>query len=125
MNLGRPHCRSIAAIVMFFMLALQLVNAHSTSHLQLEHGHPVATAHGSAAESGHHHDHDDAAPDDGAKKHTHKHNPGDHTHDLPLRLFRAAIEFAFMPDWHPAAPLAMYSNILDPLERPPKRPSPA
>ncbi|RJG08398.1 hypothetical protein [Massilia cavernae] len=126
MKLGCSHYRLIAAIVMFFMMGLQFANGHSTSHLQLEHRHPGVAAYESAADGGHHHDHDDVPTlDEESEKHTHKHDPGDHTHDLPLRLVRATIEFAFLPDWHPATPVSVHSNTLYPLERPPKRVSAA
>lgn len=118
--LGSANYRWMTAILMFFVLGLQLVNAQSTSHLQLEHRHPAAAVHDSAAGTGHQHEHD-VAPDDEGREHTHKHNPGDHTHDLPLRLVGAAIEFAFMPDWLPAIPVSVRSNTLYPLERPPRR----
>ena len=118
--LGRANYRVIAAVLMFFMLGLQFVNAQSTSHLQFEHAHQKAAS-PEAAGHGHHHDEDLApADDEPARKHTHKHDPGDHTHDLPLRLVLAGIAFAFLPDWRPAAPVTVDSKTLDPLERPPK-----
>lgn len=122
MPLGRANYRWMTAILMFFMLGLQLVNAQSTSHLQLEHRHPAVAVHESAAGTDHQHD---VAPDDEREEHAHKHDPGDHTHDLPLRLAGANIEFALMPDWLSAIPVPVRSNTLYPLERPPKRRSAA
>lgn len=120
--LGCTNCRWMTAILMFFMLGIQLVNAQSTSHLLLEHRHPAVAANESAAGTGHQHeDEDDAAPEDEREGHTHKHNPGDHTHDLPLRLAGPSVEFSFMPDWLPAIPVPVRSITLYPLERPPKR----
>lgn len=122
--LGLANYRWMTAILMFFMLGIQLVNAQSTSHLQLEHRHPAIAINDGAADTGHQHE-QDAAPDDEREEHTHKHNPGDHTHDLPLRLAGATVEFSFLPDWLPAIPVSVRSNTLYPLERPPKRRSTA
>ncbi|SFV11642.1 hypothetical protein [Pseudoduganella namucuonensis] len=129
LNIGWQSQRVIATILVFFVLGLLFVNACSTSHSQLEHRHAAAGALQGDVEPAHDHDHDHedagAAPDVSGTKHTHKHNPGDHTHDVPLRLVLASVQFTFTPDWRPAPPVPVVSHTLDPIERPPKPPASA
>ena len=75
MNLCRATVRLILALMMISMLGLSLWGAKSGSHVLLPHTHQL-----------------DASTDDAdaiesselSATHLHKHNPGDHTHDIPL-----------------------------------------
>jgi hypothetical protein len=106
---------------MVFVLGVQFVNVLSNSHTQVAHRHSGASGHASKVHAGHGHDRLTAkAKPARVHVHSHQHDPGDHTHDLPLRRVLAVIQFSFMPVWHPEAELPFRSVVTHPLERPPK-----
>jgi len=87
--------RLVAAFLLFFVIGLQFVSAKSTSH-ELD-------AHTEHADGSHHADASDVESDavlvllsDMGQEHSHKHDPSDHTHDIPLHIAfeRATSTFA-------------------------------
>jgi ABC-type nickel/cobalt efflux system permease component RcnA len=115
------HHRLIAAILVVFVLGVQFVNALSNSHSQVTHRHADAGAQAANAHADHGHGHLAVkAKMARAHAHSHQHDPSDHTHDLPLRMVLAAVQFTFVPIWHAEAALPFRSAVVHPLERPPK-----
>lgn len=115
------HQRLIAAILMVFVLGVQFVNLRSNSHTQVAHRHVHDNGHVNKAYADRGHD-QFAAKANGLRSHahSHQHDPGDHSHDLPLRMVLAAVQFSFIPIWHTEVALPFRSVVVHPLERPPK-----
>jgi hypothetical protein len=120
MRLNSSSNRVIAAMLMFFVLGLVFVNARSTSHGQFEHHH---------VDGGHHISEDgkqygDAAITASPGFHTDhsedQHDPGDHTHDIPLRFILAVAALTVLQSWHPDRPIPFRNSLLFLFERPPK-----
>lgn len=124
MRLNSSSNRVIAAILMFFVLGLVFVNARSTSHGQFEHHH---------VDGGHHAGEDGKQYGDAAitassgidTDHWDQHDPGDHTHDVPLRFILPVAALTFIEVWQPDRPIPFRNSLLFLFERPPKPRSPA
>lgn len=141
--------RVIAMLLLICVLGLQQSSACSTSHEQVRHSHRVDSAShtadlhdgGSTAandiryagQHGHSHDDNDGGGDhDGhgthdehgghGKKfsHVHDHNPGDHTHDIPLRPTIKPVTALPPCGWQPALLAMPAVRHPLPLERPPR-----
>jgi hypothetical protein len=115
-KLCRKACRTIVMVLIVSMLGLFIVSASSSSHIIVPHvHHDDVGAHLADEDDNDHHQ------SGAGKKHTHKHNAGDHTHDIPLRpvgLRHAIASFPEVRTWH----LAGFRSItILPPERPPKR----
>jgi hypothetical protein len=113
------HHRLIAAVLVVLVLGMQFVNLLSNSHTRVVHRH----GHGKAVAGQAHAAHTQglgAVKGKGAHAHAHQHDPGDHSHDLPLRRVMAAIQFSFLPVWQQDAVAPIRSALVRPLERPPK-----
>ncbi|WP_020651452.1 hypothetical protein [Massilia niastensis] len=118
------HCtcqRLIAAILVVFVLGLQCMSVLSTSHTRMAHRHADHSQSVGTAQADHgHHQLATKAKEARAHVHSHQHDPSDHTHDFPLRLVLAVVQFSFLPIWHTEAALPFRSVVVHPLERPPK-----
>ena len=131
--------RVIAMLLLICVLGLQQSSACSTSHEQVRHSHRVDSASHTAdlhdggttstndiSYAGHHgHSHDDDGDDDhyghGKKfSHVHDHNPGDHTHDIPLRPTIKPVTALPPCGWQPALLAMPAVRHPLPLERPPR-----
>jgi hypothetical protein len=113
------HHRLVAAILVVLVLGMQFVNVLSNSHTRVVHRHGQGKAMAGQADVGHAQGLG-AAKGKGAHAHAHQHDPGDHSHDLPLRRVMAVIQFSFLPVWHTETVAPIRSALVRPLERPPK-----
>ena len=111
--------RLVAAILFFFMIGLQFVSAKSTSH--------ELVANRQHAGGSHHVDTDGSGDGavqllfiDAVQEHSHKHDPSDHTHDIPFYLELQRVTSTFAAVWAIRSPAELYSVSPIPLERPPK-----
>ena len=112
-----PVMRVVAAILLFMMLGLSLVNAKSTSHELIEY-----TQHANDVQ---HAQADDDDPDgadglDAVSHQAHEHDPIDHTHDIPLRFLPMVSLQSFLLSWEERRALSMSGIHSFPLERPPR-----
>ena len=111
MNLCRATVRLILALMMISMLGLSLWGAKSGSHVLLPHTHQR-----------------DASPDDAdaiesselSATHLHKHNPGDHTHDIPLLPVPFGVPSVTADDGYQRQTVRFPSVILPLPDKPPK-----
>jgi hypothetical protein len=113
------HARLIAVILMVMLLGLQFVNVLSNSHTLVVHRH----APGKEVAAKAHPAHEQVAMKAKAARphvHVHRHDTGDHSHDLPLRRVPAALVFSFAPLRHLEVSAPIRSVVTGPLERPPK-----
>lgn len=111
--------RLVTAILFFFVIGLQFVSAKSTSHELVAHTqHADGSHHVSADEI-----EDSAIPllsSDAGQEHSHKHDPSDHTHDIPLHVELERATSTFAAIWAIQSSAQLYSVSAIPLERPPK-----
>lgn len=111
--------RLVAVTLLFFVLGLQFVSAKSTSHELVAHTqHADGSHHVNADES-----EEGAVPllfSDAGEDHSHKHDPSDHTHDIPLHLALESTTSTFTAIWVIQSPKQLYSVSTIPFERPPK-----
>jgi hypothetical protein len=114
-KLCRKTCRAIVMALIVSMLGLFIWSASSSSHIIVPHvHHDDVAAHVSDDEP---HDFSKA---DLAKKHTHKHNAGDHTHDIPLRPVPVRHQFTAIAESRTWYHTSFRSITPLPLERPPR-----
>lgn len=104
-------------MVLFFLFGLLFASAKSTSHEPVTHTQHTDASH--HAQVGEHEDDSVAVHLDDAE-HSHEHDPGDHTHDIPLRRTLAAVKSSFAPGWETQSSMSLYSISIFRLERPPK-----
>lgn len=114
-KLCRKTCRAVAVALIVSMLSLFIWSASSSSHITVPHAHDgEVSAHVSDEEL------EDFSHASHGKKHTHKHNAGDHTHDIPLRPVGPRYSLALFTEsraWH----FVDFRSITHlPPERPPK-----
>lgn len=109
-----PVMRVVAAILLFMMLGLSLVNAKSTSHELIEY-----TQHANDAQAGDS-DLDGEDGSDAVSHQAHEHDPIDHTHDIPLRFLPMVSLPSFLPSWEERRASSMSGIHSFPLERPPR-----
>jgi hypothetical protein len=110
--------RAIIGILLFFMLGLSIVSAKSTSHTLIEHEQHADGSHHAPEKN--HDQVDMGSPDGGETDHTHKHDPTDHTHDIPLRLLLTVNVLPLALLWESRVAAVLYPIPVFRLERPPK-----
>lgn len=113
------HGRLIAVILMVMLLGLQFVNLLSNSHTLVVHRHAPGKEAAAKAHPAHQ---QVSVKAKAARPHVdvHRHDAGDHSHDLPLRRVPAALVFSFAPVLHLDVNAPIRSVVTGPLERPPK-----
>lgn len=106
--------RVVAAILLFMMLGLSMVNAKSTSHEPIgymQHAHDAQAGDSNI---------DGADGSDAVSHQSHEHDPIDHTHDIALRFLPMASLPSFLPSWEERRASSMSGIHSFPLERPPR-----
>ncbi|MBB5393043.1 MULTISPECIES: hypothetical protein [unclassified Herbaspirillum] len=108
MKFSPSTSRLVAAFLFFFVIGLQFVSAKSRSH-ELD-------AHTEHADGNHHADTSDAESDsvlvllsDMGQEHSHKHDPSDYIHDIPLHIALERATSTFAAIWELRSPAQLHS----------------